>query len=58
MTDENVDAEHRIAFKYNKNVNMMNKCSLVANKTSNRNMCVIIDQLSRKRVGIGTFDVH
>jgi hypothetical protein len=47
MIDSNAQIERMFVFKYIKYVNLMNKCRLVANKTSNNNMCIIIDQLTK-----------
>lgn len=46
MTDYHSDHERRFALKFRKYVDLMNRCSLVANKASNFNMHLIIRHLN------------
>jgi hypothetical protein len=45
MSDVNAEAERKFGVKYNKYINLMSKCPLVANKSTSANMCSIIDEL-------------
>ena len=45
MSDVNAEAERKFGGKYNKYINRMSKCPLVANKSASANMYSIIDEL-------------